>query len=140
MKKLIIPLLFICGLISAQEYQEYVLFDISGVTSDTTRPISYKPDEPGALIEIDFTSVNCNVLTLDVGYSSTDRSPVYLDTIPNISLPITLDKTTYTNTYLGVESNVFVIDILDYKKNYLWFHIGYDGACTRGQVKLRLPN
>lgn len=140
MKKLIFLFIFIPSLLGAQEYKEFTLFDLKGLTSDTTRPISYKPDRPGALVEIDFTTTNCDLLTLDIGYGTNSFTPVYLDTIPgaDLTLPVTLDKTTYTNTYLGVESNVISFDITWYDANYLWFHVGYNAACTHGKIKIRL--
>lgn len=139
MKKL---LLIVCAFISlgvfAQEYTETLLWDLSGVTGDTTRPVSYKNKDKGALVEVDFSNVNCNVLQLNFGYGTNDVYPNYLDTIPDLALPVTLDTTVYTNTYLGVESNVLTLDVPWYDGNYLWFNLIYDGACTSGEIKLRL--
>ena len=139
MKKLLIPFLFICGLLSAQEYAETVLWDLTGVTGDSIRSVSYKSKDKGALVEVDFSDIKCNVLELNIGYGSNDQYPMFIDTIPYVSLPVLLDTTVYTTTYLGVETNVLGIDLTTYDANYLWFQLVYDGACTVGNIKLRLP-
>ena len=135
--RLLILSLFICSLAYTQEYTEIELFDISGVTTDTIKPISYKPKDAGALMEVDFSEVNCDLLALNIGYGTNDIYPNFLDTIPGVQLPVILDKTVYTNTFKGVESNVFAFDISWYDNNYIWFGIVYNGACTSGKIKLR---
>ena len=138
MKKLLIPLLFICGLLQAQEYTETLLWDLTGVTGDSIRSVSYKSKDKGALVEVDFSDVKCNVLELNIGYGSNDQYPMFIDTIPYVSLPVLLDTTVYTTTYLGVETNIVGFHLVDYDANYLWFQLVYDGACTVGNIKLRL--
>lgn len=136
--RLTIILLFISAIISAQEYTETILFDVSGITGDTIRSISYKPKDPGAIVELDFTSVNCDSLGLNIGYGTNDQYPVFMDTIPGVQVPITLDKTVYTNTFRGVESNIASIDITWYDANYIWIQIIDAITCTSGDVKLRM--
>lgn len=140
MRKLLTVLaVFICVFINAQEYIEKELFNMSGVTGDTITSFSYKVGrgQQGALIEIVFTGVNCDSLGLDIGYGTNNLDPVFLDTIPGVHLPITLDKTVYTVTYKGVESNVVSVDISWYDANYIWIRITDKVTCTRGIIKAR---
>jgi hypothetical protein len=139
MKKLTILLLFACSILSAQEYIEYSVLDVSGLAGDTIRAISVKPlgKENSRIVEIDFTDVNCSLLALDIGYGVSDDYPVFLDTIPGVALPVTLDKTTYTSTYRGVENNSVSFDILGYSGNYVWLRIIDNATCTSGDIKIR---
>jgi hypothetical protein len=129
--------LFIPFLAMAQEYNEVVIFDMAGVTGDTSRSVSFKVKNGGANLEVDFTSVNCDLLQMNFGYGLTDNKPFYLDTIPGLSMPVTLDKTVYTNTFDGVESNGISFSFLDYSANYIWINIIDNAACTSGEIILR---
>ena len=139
MRKLTLIALFVCSALYAQEYTEILVFDISGVTTDTTRSISVKKlgRDIGRLFEVDFTSTNCDLLSLNIGYSVSNEYPLFLDTIPNIQMPILLDKTVYSTTYKGVENNSVGLNIMPYDGNYLWINIIYNGGCTAGEIKLR---
>jgi hypothetical protein len=137
MKKLIfiaLVALFATGIAKGQEYIEYTLFDMSGVTGDTLAPVSLKDK---SLVEIDFTDVNCDVLDLKIGYTITDTKPAFLETSPGVPLVITMDKTVYTETYLGVEVNQIVLDCNLFSGNYLWIGIVDDATCTHGDILLR---
>jgi hypothetical protein len=138
-KLLILPVLFFSLFLNAQEYHEASILNAAGLSTDTIINYSVKPIDnyPGRLIEIDFSSINCDLLGLNIGYGTNDLYPTFLDTIPNVELPITLDKTVYTTTFRGVESNVVSIDITPYNGNYLWIEIIDNVACTSGEVKLR---
>lgn len=139
MKKLTLLLLFIPMLMIGQDYHSVVLFDMDGVTGDTTRSYSVKTQRSeGSIAEIDFTSVNCDLLQLNFGYGLTDFAPVYIDTIPTVSFPITLDKTVYTSTYLGIDNSTISIDVTRYSANYLWFNIIDNASCTSGEIILRI--
>ena len=140
MRKLIIALLFTTSSLFAQEYTEIVVFDMSGVTGDTIRPISIKKlgRDIGRLIEVDFTSTNCNLLELNIGYSVGKEYALFLDTIPTVSLPVTLDKTVYSTTYKGVENNSISFDVIPYNGNYFWLGLVDNAACTTGEIKLRI--
>ena len=138
MRYLVIFLFFVAPL-SAQEYFETTILDVSGLAGDSIlKPLSWKVKDPGANVTIDFTSVNCDLLGFNLGYSPKSDIPLFIDTIPNVQLPITLDKTVYTNTYNGVESNAISIDITWYDDNYLWFGIIDNAACTSGEIKVIL--
>lgn len=135
MKKIII-LLLIASPLMGQEYFETTLFDVSGISSDTTKELSWKVNEPGVNIVIDFSDVNCDLLGLNIGYSPSPEIPLFIDTIPNVQLPITLDKTIYANTFRGITTHAVGVDISWYDDNYLWFNIVDNAACTSGTIKV----
>jgi len=137
--RLIIILSFITTLLFSQEYSEITVFNLSGVTTDTIRSISIKKlgKDEGRMVEVDFTSVNCDSLEMDLGYSVSKDYPMFFDTIPNIALPIVLDKTVHTVTYKGVENNSIGIDMFPYDGNYFWVKITYYVTCTSGTIKVR---
>jgi hypothetical protein len=139
MKKLLFLLLItISATISAQEYNSLTLFDMVGVTGDTIRPMSLKLSKgAGQMIEVDFTDVNCDLLGLDIGYGLTDFAPQFLDTIPNVQLPVTLDKTVYVNTYQGIDNSTISFDFSLYNSNYIWFGLTDNVACTSGEIIVR---
>lgn len=129
--------LFIPFLAMAQEYNEIVVLDIAGVTGDTSRAVSFKVKEGGANIEVDFTSVDCDLLQMNIGYGLSDNKPFFLDSVPGLALPATLDKTVYTNTFGGVESNGLSFSFLSYDSNYIWINIIDNAGCTSGEIILR---
>ena len=134
--KTLLFFLFIPCLLIAQEYEQITIFDMAGVTGDSTRVISLKIYEGGLISEVEFASVNCNTLTLEVGYCLTETRPRYPSTFSGLTNPVTLDKTAITRTYLGVESNGFVIDFSEYNANYLCFELTDDASCTYGEIIL----
>ena len=136
MKNLLFIFAFLPMLLPAQEFLEYTMFDWEGVSTDTMAPISIKNR---AIVEIDFTDINCNVLTLDIGYTLTDTKPAFLGSFAGLTFPLLMDKTATTDTYLGVEVNHFVFDFSDYEANYVWVKVNDDAGCTDGNLVIRIP-
>jgi hypothetical protein len=134
MKKLIFFICLIPMLVSGQEFLEYTMFDMSGVTGDTLAPISIKEH---AIIEVDFTDINCDVLGLKIGYTLTDTKPAFLPSFGGLPLPVTLSTVTYTQSYLGVEVNQLVFNFSGYHANYVWIGIVDDATCTSGNLIIR---
>jgi len=137
MRYLLLTLLF-PALLYSQEYTEINLLDMSGVTGDTIKSISLKPVKgQGRMVEVDFTTVNCDLLQLNIGYGVSDEFPMFIDTIPGSSLPVLLDKTANLTVFQGDTNNSKGFDFAPYDGNYLWLQIIDNAACTSGEVKVR---
>lgn len=116
---------------------EIVLYDAKTEQSEYVTRVEI-PDR-GFMFRVDFTSVNCDSLELNFGYSF-DDIPAYLDSVPRYNLPIILDKTNsdFYIKYQGREYNTFPVDVLDHNGKHIWIEIIDKITCTSGQVILKI--
>jgi hypothetical protein len=115
---------------------EIVIFDAKTKKSEYITRVEI-PDG-GFMFRVDFTSINCDSLELNFGYSKFER-PKYLDTIPNSKqiLPIILDKTKNSYEYQGATFSDFEVN-LEHNGKFLWLEILDNPACTSGQVIFKI--
>lgn len=82
--------------------QSYTSIDIATIVgTDTTL---YLRNGKHNLLTIDFTTVNSNTSTLDIGHSD-DRVSFVSASVSGVTFPITLSKVTYTKAANGYTRN-----------------------------------
>ena len=125
MKKILFILLAILSLpVFGQNYVRQNVADITG--SDTTL---YLRNGRHGLLTIDFTTVNGNTSTLDIGYSD-DR--VSFCSVPSsvIATPVTLTKVTYTKTANGYTRNRIMFSHSSWPGTYIAIKLTKAGVTT----------
>lgn len=114
MKKIFIILFVVLSFpVVAQKYAEIAVTAITG--TDTTL---YLVNGRHNLLTIDFTNVNASTSTLDVGHSD-DRVSFVSASVTAVTLPVTLDKTTYTKTANGYTRNRIAFMSEDWPGTYI---------------------
>ena len=130
MKKILIILLVVLSVpVLGQKYAEIDITDITG--TDTTL---YLNNGRHNFFTIDFTTVNSNTSTVDIGHSDDRVSFVSAD-VSGVTWPITLSKVTYTKTANGYTRNRLGLYAADWPGVYIAVKIT-KASSTAGVFKI----
>lgn len=134
MKKYFLLFIFISTVSFSQYVKTVEVLDLS-VTTDSVQYINMKSVD-GRLIDVFFSTLNCNDAVLRWGVSNNDSTMLDAgDYLWTEGSPITLDKTNadYTDK-INTDQHHFGIETKNFTGKYLVFFLDSYGSCTSGSI------